>query len=370
MPKVTVRISSRQLMLLKLTGITGTIFFGAVRLLTTMAGAHAYLAILGGGVASWTVIFLATRIAQRFPAETPFEYAQIIFGKWFGKLFGFALISFNLVAASLILRSLGDFLITAILPQTPLSVNITLMLVLICVGTYLGLEALARFNEAFYPFIFLSWVLVLAASVPRLDFGWFRPLFDIGPGQLTSATIVAGTFLIDSLVVLVFYPFVTDKKVVLKYTTWSVVMGTILVLLLQGAVIGVFSPNLANTLTFPLLELAQDASLGVFLERIEALYLAIWVVGTFIRVAVVFYAAVLGLAQTLGIKDHRIFIPLLVVPVFYLSFQADNVPMSFNYDSLFSHYGIFIQFGFVISLLLGAMFRGKRGRADSESKSV
>ncbi|MDP3487632.1 MAG: endospore germination permease, partial [Bacillota bacterium] len=332
-------------MLFKLTGITGTIFYGAIRLITTIAGPHASLAILGGGVASWLVVFLATRIGQRFPAETPFEYAQVVFGKWLGKLIGLVLILFNLAAASIVLRSLGDFLITAILPQTPLSVNIALMLFLICVGTYIGLEALARFNEGFYPIIFVTWLLIIGFSIVKIDFGWFRPLLNIEIGQLASATIVAGAFLIDGLVVLTFYPFVTDKKVVLKYTTWSVVIGTTLVLLLHAAVVGVFSPNLANTFTYPLLQLAQYISLGVAFERIEALYLVIWVVGTFIKVSVVFYAATLGCAQTLGVKDHRFFVPILAAPVFYFAFQADNVPMSFNYDALFTQYSILVQFG-------------------------
>lgn len=353
-------------MLLKLTGITGTIFFGAIRLITNTSGASGYLAIIGGGTLSWIVVFLSTRIAQLYPNHTPFEYAQFIFGKWLGKLVGLSLIAFNFIAASLILRSLGDFLITAILPQTPLSANIGLMLFLICVGSYVGLEAIARFNEGFYPFIFLTWLLVFVAALPKVDLGWFLPLFDIELGRLASAVIFSGTLLIDGLIVLMFYPFVTDKKVVLKYTTWSVLIGTGLVLILQASVIGVFSPSLASTFTFPMLQLAQDATLGRFLERIEALYLAVWIVGTFIRVAVVFYGGCLGLAQTLGVKNHRFFIPLLAVPVFYFSFRAENVPMSFNYDTIFTQYAILVQFGLVIILLIGAVLRGKGRRKHAQ----
>ena len=369
MPRVVIRISARQLMLLKLTGITGTIFFGAIRLMTNVAGANGYIAVLIGGTLSWLAIILSTRIGQRFPDQTPFEYAQAIFGKWLGKFFGLAIVTYHLIAASLIIRSLGDFLITAILPTTPLSANIALMLFLICIGTYIGLEGLARFNEGFYPLIFLAWVLVLAASIPKVDLGWFRPLLDIELSRLATASVLSGTLLIDGFIVLVFYPFVTDQKNILKYTSWSVVIGTGLVLALQATVIGVFSTNLAAMLTYPMLHLAQDASLGVFLERIEALYLAVWVVGTFIRVAVVFYIGAIGLTQTLGVKNHRFFIPVLVAPVFYLSFQAANLPVSFNYEGIFNQYGMFMQYSFVILLLAGAVLRGKRGSKHNANSS-
>jgi len=175
-------------MLLLLTGITGTIFFGAVRLIVTHAGAEGYMAIFGGGLLSLFVVFLSTMLSRRFPRQTPFTYAEFIFGKWLGKLVALAIVLFNLLAGSLILRALGDFLISAILPTTPLSSTILLMLFLIVVGTYLGLETLARFNEGFYPLILLSWVLVFVAILPKVDFGWFRPLFNIQLGQLASAT--------------------------------------------------------------------------------------------------------------------------------------------------------------------------------------
>jgi spore germination protein KB len=362
-------ISSRQLMLLMLTGITGTIFFGAVRLITTCAGAEGYMAIVGGGLLSFLVILASVKIGSLFPNHTPFDYAQFIFGKWVGKLVALTLVLFNLLAGSLILRALGDFLLSAILPYTPLSAAILLMLFLVIVGAYMGLETLSRFNEGFYPLILLSWILVLIAVLPNLDIGWLRPLFDIELNQLANATLVSGTFLIDGLLVLMFYPYVSDQKLVLKYCTWSVVVGTLILGALQIAVVGLFSPALAQTLSFPVLELAQDASLGVFLERIEAVYLAVWIVGTFIRVAIVYYAASLGVSQVLGWKDHRWYVLPVAVPVFLLAFQAKNVAESFTFDALFAEWGVMFQVGITSLLLLGAVIR-KRGATALAAKKL
>ncbi|MBT9156262.1 MAG: Spore germination protein YndE [Firmicutes bacterium] len=113
MPKAKDSISARQLMLLKLSGITGTVFLGAVNLITTLAGRQGFIAVLGGGLLSVLVVYMAATVGRRFPQLTLFEYARSIYGKWLGSLLGLTLVAFNLASSTLVLRALGDFLITA-----------------------------------------------------------------------------------------------------------------------------------------------------------------------------------------------------------------------------------------------------------------
>lgn len=357
-----IRISARQMMLFKLSGIIGVIFFGGIRTITGQAGAQGYLAILAGGIISFGVTIISLRIGRRFPKQTPFIYARTIFGRILGTLLMLLLILTALTAVSLVIRNLGDFLITAILPNTPLSANILLMLFLVCVGCYIGLETLARFNELFAPFILLAWIFVIVAAVPKIDLGWFRPLLDINLGGLLPTTVLASALLIDGTIELMFFPFVSDQKLLTKYLGYGIAIGTSIVLLLQVSVIGVYSPALAKTFAFPVLQLAQDATLGIFFGRIEAIFLVIWVVGTFVRVSVIFYGTSLGMAQTLGAKNHRFFIPPMAAGVFYIAFKAGNVPESFNYDALFNRASLLVQVGIPALLLLGAIIRRKRER--------
>ncbi len=46
-------------------------------------------------------------------------------------------------------------------------------------------------------------------------------------------------------------------------------------------------------------------SIANFLERLESVVLMAWILGGFIKVGVFYYAAVLGRAQWLGLKDYR-----------------------------------------------------------------
>jgi spore germination protein KB len=359
MPKQKDFITARQLMLLKLSGITGTVFLGVVNLITTLAGAQGFMAVLGGGLLSVLVVYLATALGRRFPRLTPFEYARSIYGKWFGSLFGLSLVAFNVVSGTLVLRSLGDFLITAILPETPISVTIATMLILVCGGAWLGIQALARFNEGLYPMVFLAWVIVAGAGLWRIDPGWLLPLFAAEPLALARASLVSGSLLVNGLVVLMFFNFVEEQSAVLKYSVWAVFAGTLLIGALQVAVVAGYSPALAETLKYPVLELARNVSFGMFLERIEAIYLGVWIIGTFVKVSILFYAAALGLTLVTGAKSYHWFILPLAAASFYLSFQADSVPQSHLWESIFNENAYFYQLGVTALLLAGALWRGK-----------
>ena len=87
----------------------------------------------------------------------------------------------------------------------------------------------------------------------------------------------------------------------------------------------------------------------------------LWIIGTFIRVAVVFYSASLGMAQTLGVKNHRYFILPLAAGAYYLAFSAGNVPESFNYDAIFLWISIIVQLGTPSLLLIGSLILHKKG---------
>jgi spore germination protein KB len=366
MPKQKDSITARQLMLLKLSGITGTVFLGAVNLITSLAGAQGYMAVLGGGLLSALVVYLASTLGRRFPRLTPFEYARLIYGKWLGSLLGLSLVAFNIISSTLVLRSLGDFLITAILPDTPISVTITTMLILVCGGAWLGIQALARFNEGLYPLGFLAWIVVAGAGLWRIDPGWLLPLFDAEPFALARASVVSGSLLVNGLVVLMFFNFVEEQSAVLKYSVWAVFAGTLLIGALQVAVVAGYSPALAETLKYPVLELARNVSFGLFLERIEALYLGVWIIGTFVKVSILFYAAALGLSLVTGARSYHWFIPPLAAASFYLSFQADSVPQSYLWESMFNEHAYFYQIGIVGVLLAGALLRGKSGAKSHE----
>lgn len=362
MKKTKGQISARQLMFLKLTGIIGVLFFGAIRLVTSLAGAQGIIAIAGGAVVSMVILYLAVSMAKMFPDHTPFEYAKLIYGKWLGSLIALSLVLFNFLIGTMVLRDLGDFLISAILPETPISANIALMLFLVCYGAYLGLESLARFNEGFAPLILLSWLIVIVAGLFRADFGWLRPLLDVTPSQLMLSTLVSGSIIIDGLMVLLFFSFVKDQGAVLKYNAWAIIIATVIMAGAQIAVVTSLSPNLAKTVLYPILELARNTPLGVFLERIEALYLAVWIMGTFIKIAVLFYGACLGLATTTGVKNYRYFIIPLAATSFYVSFQADNIVQSALFEATFHQYAPFYEVGLLLLLLLGGWWLGKAGR--------
>jgi spore germination protein KB len=82
--------------------------------------------------------------------------------------------------------------------------------------------------------------------------------------------------------------------------------------------------NLTAVLTYPVMIAARYISIAEFLEHLEAIVMAIWVAGTFIKITVFYYSLVLGTAQWLTLTDFR----PVVFPIGFLllAFGAWSAP--------------------------------------------
>ncbi|MBC7104915.1 MAG: GerAB/ArcD/ProY family transporter, partial [Firmicutes bacterium] len=78
--------------------------------------------------------------------------------------------------------------------------------------------------------------------------------------------------------------------------------------LLAGLVAGeiaVFGPDTVARLQFPVFSLTTMVSIAWFFERIEAVFMALWVTSSYLQILVFSYPAVVGLAQWLHLRDYR-----------------------------------------------------------------
>jgi spore germination protein KB len=67
----------------------------------------------------------------------------------------------------------------------------------------------------------------------------------------------------------------------------------------------IFGSDLTAAFRYPLFNGIRIISIANFLERLEAVPTVLWIAGGFIKMSILRYAAVLGAAQCLGLKDYR-----------------------------------------------------------------
>lgn len=95
-------------------------------------------------------LFLYQALVRQFPNQTLVEMCEAIFGIWIGKIVSLLYFCFFFLLAALVLRNIGDFVVTQVLPDTPLQFILMIFLLVVIMASRHGIETIARTGEIFF----------------------------------------------------------------------------------------------------------------------------------------------------------------------------------------------------------------------------
>ena len=133
-------------------------------------------------------------------------------------------------------------------------------------------------------------------------------------------------------------------------------------------VLFVLGPTIASK-EFPLMNATRYISLAEFFENLEAIAMAVWIVGAFVKISVIFYAVTLGTAQWLNLSDYRPVIwPLAII---IIEFAFWSIPSTVVFKTflitVIPFYGTLIQTIIPLFLLMVAVVRKKTQKQTKSS---
>ncbi|KJS00997.1 MAG: hypothetical protein VR68_05965 [Peptococcaceae bacterium BRH_c4a] len=320
------KISCSQLFYMIINLVTATAIVFLPGLTAVEAGRDSWIAPL---LATFPGIYLALIIAtlgKRFPGQTLIQYLQSILGAWPGKIFGVFYIFFFLHTNGVIVREFGELMVGLIMPRTPLIVFHAILLFLCAWAIRGGLEIPARIIEFTLPAIIIVFMIMLLLTAQEMDIKNLLPVLENGIKPVIRSSLDPIGWRGEIILLAMFLPFLERPGEGGRCAIWAViVIGIILSFdaMINTAVLG----TAVSHLTFPTFSLVRMVSVGNFLERIESVMVAIWIIGLFGKITWFYYAVVLGSAQLLNLKDYRPLVLPLGVLLAALSIRvAGNVP--------------------------------------------
>jgi len=299
------RISSRQATYLVVNTILGTSILFLPALMAGEVGQDAWVAILIAAVLGFLIgSVLVISLGLRFPGKNFVEYAIELVGPLGGRILGFLWGGFYLVVNGIIVREFGELLKTEVMPETPLIVFVVMILSMAVFGVYLGLEVFARVNEIVFPLFLGVLLLLLLTGLPEMDFRNLQPVFQHRfPDIMVSAANLLA-FYGEGVVLAMFLPYMRQPEEAKRVQYEIPIILNFTMLLVIVGVIAYFGAGEAARMVFPTFELAKAVRLG-FVERIESLFVGIWVTSVGVKVMVISYVTVLALAHSLSLRDYR-----------------------------------------------------------------
>lgn len=317
-------------------------------------------AIIGVGV-GLLLVWLYSVIGDYFPNQTLIELNETLLGKWLGKTVSFLFIFFTLTSCSQVVFYLGNFLLSEIMPETPMIWIHILFMIVVVMGVRLGIESLARCAEILFPFFIILFIILTLSTFPQIKVKNIQPILETGMKPIVWSTLVFLSIASLTLIVLlVVFPAHTNnwKETRKAFFIGHFIGGLIMVMIITLSIF-VLGPFHTAKYLYPSYELARRATIGNFLERIEAILAIMWLFSLYIKTSLYFYATVLGLGQLLQLKDYRpLTFPVGMMIVIFSVIVYPDFAYQQKWDALtWVPYILTIGFFYPVLLLGAALFR-------------
>jgi spore germination protein KB len=273
---------------------------------------NAWISILLMTFIGMGLMYLYYSINSLLPNKNLFEILEYCFTRPISMLLSLGYVVYFLYAATRVMRTFGEMITTAILPNTPIEViSFTIMLVVAYI-LYLGIEVLARVSEIFTPYTVVFIILLLIFLIPNIEFHYLQPILGVGIKPIIDSMFPHmllfpfGELIVFSVIVSSVNKLEKGKKVSLIAVLTAgivLVIATILMIITVGADAFQYS-------NFPMLSAARLVSLGNFLERIEIIVVFVMTLGVVTKVSVYVYCGLKGMEYIFRLPYRYFTVPI------------------------------------------------------------
>ncbi|WP_458413445.1 GerAB/ArcD/ProY family transporter [Schinkia sp. CFF1] len=306
------------------------------------------------------VLYTSYQLHKLYPKKTIIEFSSDIIGRLPSKIISFFYILFFLHINGIVIREYAEFVTGTFLSQTPIYVVMGSMLLICSFAVYGGLEVIGRVSEIILPVVTLLYILIIIMLLKDLDVKQIFPVMEDGIAPSFLGSVVPQSWFSEFFLLSFMLPFLNDQKGAVK---WGLVAicSVSFVLVSVNLVIYMLFGELTGTFTYPVMVAVRYISIADFLEHLEAIVMAIWVSGTFIKITIFYYVNVLCTAQWLKLTDFRpIVFPMGFILAIIAVWSSPNLQeLSIFLSTSAPFYFLFFQVGVPLLLLCIALMRKK-----------
>ncbi|KJS87234.1 MAG: hypothetical protein JM58_04945 [Peptococcaceae bacterium BICA1-8] len=351
------KISSSQLTFL----IIGFTIGSSVILSPGQAAGHdAWLAVLAGLGEGLFFAVIYTSLAARFPGKTLVQFNDLIYGPYLGKVISIGYLWFFFHLGSLVLRNFGDFFTSIIYPETPMVVFILLTALICASATRNGIEVIARCSIILLSLMLVTDLVLIILLLKDMEFTNLLPIFDLPLKEFIRASHSAATFpfgeTVAFLMVIAFLNNVKQAKISTAAALTIAGMFLVTASVRNTAVLGI----VATTATYPSFMAVRIIDIAHILTRLEVIVAIDLLAMGFLKISVLYYGTVLGMAQLLKLRSYLpLVLPVgaLMVLLSILQFDSVTENIAFAFD-IWPYYAIPFQIGIPLLSLIVAVLRG------------
>jgi spore germination protein (amino acid permease) len=323
----------------------------------------AWMVPLLSSVISIAVLLVVDALFRRTSARRGLiEICRIWIGRTGTAVIAVLLALYFLIITATIMRQFTENVITTVLPNTPIYIVGGLFVASIVYVAHCGLEGIARVGYIALPVLVIG---ILALCLLTMKFWntdmlfpfWGNGIVNIARGSLLGSSIFANVLLLSLIRSHIHDP--RDfRRVGIKSTLYSTVVLVLFLVVYHM----IFTPDEAVKMTSPMYSMARTIHLGRFVQRLESIFIFMWVSAAVVKMAITLWASAYCLSFAFDWPSYRPILPALGMLCFAGSLLPNDVALVLHLDDRFVW-----RFGWIATFVLpvavigfGTMRKAKR----------
>ena len=299
------------------------------------------------------IVFLIAKLFEKFPGMDIFDVGKYLGGKWLQILLQIAFFAYFIFTISILLRSFSEGLKIIFFPRTPVPIIMFLFLMAMIILNKLGRTSIIRANLFFMPLVLFSILFIFIANIENFTVQRALPLL----GNGVSSTFFSGLsnlFAFGGISYLYLIPpHLKDQKNYTKIALISIGISSFFLLISVATLLFTFPFVTTSEEIFPLYLAARFIEFGRFFQRLDAVFVLIWILSMIGYLSIAFSFASDIFQKMAKLQSPKWIFSLLALLVFGIALLPQNMEqVSFLEENVYSSIILVLVFEVCLSILV------------------
>lgn len=356
------KISNKQIRAIVVSTVVGTGILSLPNKMAVVLGNDGWIAIILAGLLVALVTIIMNKIFQLYPNRDFFEIGRIVLGKWIFNILLIFFLSYLIIIMAATSRNLAEILKAFLLENTPTEVVIISFIIVTVYIARSEIQIIGRASYHIYPIVLGFTIFLLLVSLTSVDFTNMLPAFQSNMKNLPKGIGISFFSYAGFEVLLFSLPFVEEKERTTRASLTGVAIVIAVYVIMFVISISQYGLHSLQRQTFPILSFIKEIDLpGYFIENLDGVVVAVWVIVVFGSMAPFYYSAGKVISNLFSTKDHSLFIIPLIPFIYIVSLIPDNlIQVNVKMGKIINYLGLISIVLMPIMIYCVGLFRSRR----------
>lgn len=311
-------------------------------------------------------------VLNKFPGFDILKISKFLGGKTLKFITGALFLVYFIFILGLTMRSFCENLKIIYFQSYPTMFLLALFTFAIVLCNLLGIKSIMRGTFVIFPMLVISIVFIFFSNIPNFSFDRLLPL--LGDGFFpTFFSGMSNLYVFNAIAILYFLPpYLSNYKEIKKISYLSIIFAGILLMFSVSSVLLTFPFIESVEQILPLYLVARFIEFGRFFQRLDAVFLLVWIISIISYLSFVFSLANNIFKELTNIENVNKTIYIFGLIIFAASLIPQTLEnIKFLENTIYKYFTLFLVFIFSFCILFFANIKKSKSEiTNKESEKI